>query len=153
MSDSRDQVIKNQRTIIKMHEKKIEELTDKLNLMKSLVMVVSKEWNIEVPPMLNLNLAPQRMDSWSDKSERFGRVRSQLLEAVLSLAQKNSEPLHQNMIIEEARKIYGNLRYIDESTLTARLREMRNPMGLLIGYPELPQGYYYPSKKTLELKT
>ena len=149
--DSRDQLIKSQQSAIAIRDKEIKDLREKIILMKKLVDGISREWDIRVPPSLDLNLTPDRINSWSDKSKKFSYIRSQLLETVLKLAQRHTEPIHQSVIIKEARRMHKNLKHIDESTLTARLREMRNPMELLIGYPDLPQGHYYPSKKATEL--
>ena len=143
---AREDLIDSLRSTLKMTEKRLAKVRKENEFMKSLVKIVTHEWDVKVPPTLDLRTRSRSLGPWSDRSKKFARVRSQLLEASIQLAKRNNAPLHHSEIIDEAKRMHPNLEYTDESTLTARLREMKNPMELLIGSPELKQGYYFPSK-------
>lgn len=136
--------------LIAMREKELDRLKDQLERMKQLVLTITAEWKVVIPPSLPLEVERGRATSWSDRSPRFDQMRSQLLEAAENLARTRNEPLHQTEIIEEARRSYTYLKGIGEDTLTARIREMCEPMGLL---NRVSPGYYFPSKKAVQLGT
>ena len=146
---SADRLIDSLRSTLKLTEKKLASALKENELMKQLVKTVTKDWDTLIPPTIDLRTRKQGPGPWSDRSKKFARVRSQLLETAIMMAKRDNVPLHHSEIIDEAKRMHPTLEYTDESTLTARLREMRNPMGLLKGYPDLPEGYYFPSKKGL----
>ena len=148
--NSMQRVIDNQQSTIAIKEKEIDRLRKENEDLKRLVSTITREWNVEVPPNISLRIMPSREESWSDRSDHFAAMRSQLLEAAIALAKIKNEPLHQSEIIEEARRRNPYLLKIDESSLTARIREMCNPMELLT---RVKEGWYFPSKKAIGVMT
>jgi len=144
---SLERVIEEQRQIIAFKEKQIEKLRDELNDLKLLLQSVTREWSVQVPATISLRVEEERPERWSDKSPKFDAMRSQLLESAILLAKNRNEPLHQSEIIDAAKRKYPYLKAVDESTLTARIREMCEPMGLL---NRIKPGYYFPSKRAIE---
>jgi len=144
---SADTLIDQQRSYIRILEKKTETYRQQVEDMKALVAAVTREWDVAVPDFIRLQPHDTRRESWSDKSPTFDRARSHLLEAAIALAKATNEPLPQAAIIAEALNRHPDLNQYGESTLTARLREMCHPMNLLT---RVKPGYYFPSRNAVE---
>lgn len=144
---SLERLLKEQRQIITMRERQLEKAVNEVNDMRRLLQTVTREWPVQVPPTISLKVEGERLERWSDRSPRFDAMRSQLLESAILLAKNRNEPIHQSEIIASARQRSPYLKEVGEDTLTARIREMCEPMGLL---NRIKQGYYFPSRKAVE---
>lgn len=148
---SLNDVLRGQQQTINILSKRVGELEEQVVLARATVRIVVREWRIDVPEKLDLSITePPRRENWTDTFESFEEMRITLLEVTARLAKFIYMGVDQTEIIKETKKRFPALRGVPDSTLERRLRELRNPMELLDSPKD---GYYFPTKKGVELLT
>jgi hypothetical protein len=82
--------------------------------------------------------------SYCESKGKFEQYRESLLQSAKHLYSLDRKPVHQSTILAQARRLNPDLKFVDGSTLTARVRELCNPLGLL---ERVKPGWYKPSEE------
>jgi hypothetical protein len=149
MSDRQQLLINQQANLVDFLQREKGKLEKENFLLKSTIRASMSFMKFNIPPEINLETEPEQKESWAEKSERFGAIRSQLLTVAVRLVKAEGKAVHQDRIINAFAVQYANVFRLIKSpgeTLARRLRELRED-GWLISPAD---GYYFIGPKAVE---
>lgn len=123
-------------------------------LLKRTIQTAMSFMKFNIPPEINLETEPEEKESWTEKSERFGAIRSQLLTVAVRLVKAEGKAVHQDRIINafaiQYAQVYRQIKSPGE-TLSRRLRELRQEDANGESWLTSPtDGYYFLGSKTVQ---